>query len=198
MARRIRNCEDLRIKWDYIKYKIRQDSIKYSKIKASPRKSEIGQIKGKLRACEETLQRRLLLRTSKALRKYFVFFSPFANRFEGFNLENHNKKKTCVTRLLNSDGAEITNTNNILEEVYNFYSDLYDEKTEIQTDATHRPFLVDSLTIPKLNDDMRKICDGQLTYSECFKVLFTFENKKAPGNNALSRDFFSLFLARDW
>ena len=77
------------------------------------------------------------------------------------NLENHNKKKSCVRRLLNSDGAEITDANNILDEVHNFCSDLYDEKTGIQTD-THCPFLVDSLTIPKLNDDMRKICDGQL------------------------------------
>ena len=46
-------CEDLRIKWDYIKYKIRQDSIKYSKVKASARKSKIDEIEGKLRACEE-------------------------------------------------------------------------------------------------------------------------------------------------
>ena len=107
------------------------------------------------------------------------------------NLETHNKKKSCVRRLLNSDGAEITDANNILEEVYNFYSDLYDEKTESQTNATHCPFLMDSLT--KLNDDMRKICDGQLTYSECFKVLSTFENNKAPGNDGLSKEFYLFF-----
>ena len=46
-------CQDLRIKWDYIKYKIRQDSIKYSKVKASSRKTKISQIEGKLKACEE-------------------------------------------------------------------------------------------------------------------------------------------------
>ena len=63
-------------------------------------------------------------------------------------LENHDKKKSFFGRLLNSDGAEITNANNILDEVHNFYSNLYDEKTGIQTD-THCPFLVDSLTIPK-------------------------------------------------
>ena len=90
------------------------------------------------------------------------------------NLENHNKKKSCVRRLLNSDGAEMTDANNILDEVHNCYSDLYDENTGIHTDGTHCPFLVDSLTIPKLNDDMRKICGGQLTYSECFKVPTSF------------------------
>ena len=52
---------------------------------------------------------------------------------------------------------------------------------------------MDSLTIPKLNDDMKKICDGQLTYSECFKVLSTFENNKAPGNDGLSKEFYLFF-----
>ena len=46
-------CQYLRIKWDYIKYMIRQDSIKYSKVKASSRKTRISQIEGKLKACEE-------------------------------------------------------------------------------------------------------------------------------------------------
>ena len=52
---------------------------------------------------------------------------------------------------------------------------------------------MDSLTILKLNDDMSKICDGQLTYSECFKVLSTFENNEAPGNEGLSKEFFLFF-----
>ena len=82
-------------------------------------------------------------------------------------LETHNEMKSCVRRLLKSVGAEITDANNILEEVHNFYSGLCDEKTEFQTDATHYPLLVDSLTIPKLNNGVKKICDGQLTYSEC-------------------------------
>ena len=67
--------------------------------------------------------------------------------------ERNTKYFLIFGRLLNSDGAEITNANSILDEVHNFYSNLYDEKTGIQTD-THCPFLVDSLTIPKLNDDM--------------------------------------------
>ena len=46
-------CEDLRIKWDYMEDKICHDSIKYSKVKASSRKSKIGQIERKLRACKE-------------------------------------------------------------------------------------------------------------------------------------------------
>ena len=40
---------------------------------------------------------------------------------------------------------------------------------------------------------MKEICEGQLTYSECFKVLSAFENNKTPGNDGLSIEFYKLF-----
>ena len=43
-----------------------------------------------------------------------------------FNLENSNKKKSCIRKLLKSDGEETTDANVMLNEIYIFYSDLYD------------------------------------------------------------------------
>ena len=40
--------------------------------------------------------------------------------------------------------------------------------------------------IPKLNDEQRDLCEGQLTYAECYKVLSTFENNKTPENDRLT------------
>ena len=71
-----------------------------------------------------------------------------------FNLENSNKKKSCIRKFLKSDGEETTDANVILNEIYIFYSDLYDKKPKIQTDFTGRPFEVNSSTVPKLNDAM--------------------------------------------
>ena len=34
-------CEDLRIQWDYIKYKIRQETIRYGKVKSNVRKIKL-------------------------------------------------------------------------------------------------------------------------------------------------------------
>ena len=45
-------CEDLRIQWDYIKYKIRQETIIYSKVKSNVRKIKLNKIE-RLRKCEE-------------------------------------------------------------------------------------------------------------------------------------------------
>ena len=83
-----------------------------------------------------------------------------------------------------------------MNEMYNFYSDLYDEKPGIRTDYTNCPFLQNSSTIPKLSDSMRDLCEGQLTYSECFKVLSTFSNNKTTGNDGLTIEILQFFLGR--
>ena len=37
------------------------------------------------------------------------------------------------------------------------------------------------------------MCEGQLTYFECFKVLSTFNNNKTPGNDGLTVEFYKFF-----
>ena len=55
------------------------------------------------------------------------------------NLEDN--EKSCITKRLQSDGKETSDANVILNEIYNFYSDLYNENLEIQTDFRSCPFL---------------------------------------------------------
>ena len=44
-----------------------------------------------------------------------------------------------------------------------------------------------------LTDSMRETCEGQLTYSECFKVLSTYSNDKTPGNDGFTIEFYKFF-----
>ena len=76
-----------------------------------------------------------------------------------------------------------------MNEIHCFYLELYDENPGIQTDYSNCPFLEDTLSSPKLTDSMRETCEGLLTYSECFKVLSTFNNDKTPGNDGLTIEF---------
>lgn len=48
-------CDDLRIKWDWMKYKIREQSILYSKVKAKERRNRIQTIENRLKVCEEKI-----------------------------------------------------------------------------------------------------------------------------------------------
>ena len=76
---------------------------------------------------------------------------------------------------------------------FTLYSDLYDEKSVRQIDSSTCPFLGNFSPIPKLSENKRDSCEGQLTYSECFKVLATFENNKTPMNDGLTIEFYKYF-----
>jgi len=54
-------------------------------------------------------------------------------------------KKSCIRKLLQSYGKEISDANVILNEIYNFYSDLSNENLEIQTNFRGCPFLKKTL-----------------------------------------------------
>ena len=66
------------------------------------------------------------------------------------------------------------------------YSDLYDEKEGIEINESTCPFVGNHSFIPKLNDEQRDLCEGQLAYAECYKVLSKFENNKTPENDRLT------------
>ena len=44
------------------------------------------------------------------------------------NLENRNKKKSCIRKLIRTNGDETTVPGTIMPEIHSFYSELYDEK----------------------------------------------------------------------
>ena len=109
-------------------------------------------------------------------------------------MENNNKKKSCIRKLVKQNGKECIDSNTILNEIYNFYSDLYDEKEGAEINESTCPFVGNHSFIPKLNDEQRDLCEGQLTYAECYKVLSTFENNKTPGNDGLTIEFYKFFF----
>ena len=77
------------------------------------------------------------------------------------NLENNNKKKSCISTIKKPDGTETTDANVILQEIYTFYSDLYNVKPDIQTDLSDCPFFTSPAAVPRLNEAMKEICEGQ-------------------------------------
>ena len=160
-------CDDLRIKWDWMKYKIREESITYNKLKAKERRNKIQEIESRLKICEEkiaespTQENLANLESAKTEYEkeydYIVRGSIIRSRvtwFEQgernskyfFNLENRNKKKSCIRKLIRSNGDETTVPVTIMSEIHSFYSELYDEKSGIQTDYTSCPFLEDTLS----------------------------------------------------
>ena len=63
-----------------------------------------------------------------------------------------------------------------MDELYPFCSELYSEEGEVENDLQSIPLL--QTHVPKLSRCMRELCEGELTFKDCFSVLSAFQNSK--------------------
>ena len=108
------------------------------------------------------------------------------------NLEKSNKKKSSVRKIFTRDSMLTNDPKKIMGELESFYANLYDGSSRPLDPATPT-FLEVCRGFPALTDDLRKICEGKLGYSECFSVLGTFPKNKTPGNDGLTTEFYLAF-----
>ena len=146
-----------------MKYKIREESILYSKVKAKERRNRIQTIENGLKTCKEkiaespTQENLANLESAKTEYEkeydYIVRGSIIRSRATWFeqgernskyflNLENRNKKKSCIRKFIQTNGD--------------------DGKSGIQTYYSTCPFVEDTPSSPKLTDSIRERCEGQL------------------------------------
>ena len=91
------------------------------------------------------------------------------------NLEKSNKKKICVRKIFTSDETLTINPKTILSELELFYLILYRTKNHKKSERKLSSFLDDLLGVPTLSEELRSICEGKITYKECFSVLQSFQ-----------------------
>lgn len=99
------------------------------------------------------------------------------------------KSKHCIQSVLDRDGKEVCNTQNILDVVKSFYSDLYQERN-ISKDTIS--FFLAQLTT-KLDDTARDLLEGDLTITELTRAMQSMQNNKTPGADGLPKEFYSTF-----
>ena len=107
------------------------------------------------------------------------------------NLENSRKKKSCIRKLNTEKDKSTTNPKEILNEIQLFYANLY-KKVDHSDENLIDPFL-STMNTSKLTDEQRDLIDKQLTISECFTALKTFQKNKTPGNDGLTVEFYLAF-----
>ena len=73
----------------------------------------------------------------------------------------------------------------IMDELNSFYSDLYNNRSEDDTEDLQIVFF-NNPQIPKLTNILRNACEGLLTVTECFNTS-SFKNNETPGNDGLTR-----------
>ena len=108
------------------------------------------------------------------------------------NLEKSNKKKSSARKIFTRDSKLTNDPKKIMGQLESFYANLYDGSSRPLL-STSPMFLDVPRGFPALTDDLSKICEGKLDYSECFSVLGTFPKNKTPGNDGLTTEFYLAF-----
>ena len=103
-------------------------------------------------------------------------------------LEKRNFVNKQIIKLVTNDGISLYKTEDIREEVKDFYENLYKAK-EVEIGE------IEDLTtnIPKLPTDKMNELEGEITIQEAGIALKQMKNGKSPGTDGFTSEFFKFF-----
>ena len=107
------------------------------------------------------------------------------------NLENNNSISKHI-RELEVDNHSITQPEEILEEMRNFYGSLYQRRKHIDLEDTSFADIKSKLT--KLDVDEISELDKDISICELYNVIKNSKNNKSPGPDGFTNEFFKIFL----
>ena len=202
-----------RLLWDIIKYRIRKETISFSKRKAKERCDELlaleRDVKRRQDLCDESPTLENLTGLEETRIRYGSAYNyvtqgaiirSHARWFEKgeksnsylLRLENQNNSSSCIRKLKLDDEKVTTDPVEILGEIKSFYSTLYQSHgSDNESDVSVR--FLENPSFPNLDEDKKELCKGRLTYNECYRSLLTFQTGKAPGNDGLTVEFCKVF-----
>ena len=108
-----------------------------------------------------------------------------------FSLEKYRAKQKTISRLKLEDGSFSSDADIILEECRKFYQKLYSRNLNVNPSLY--PEFFNNVTIPKLSEKQKQICESKLTVQELFKCLQTFSKNKSPGLDGLTAELYLVF-----
>lgn len=212
----INDIEDSRLKWEYIKYKVRDFSIAYGIKRSKERKCKERELEDKLHDLEQRVDASSNEEHTNSLQDEIVNVKAELSEIDNYKteglilrsrarwyekgeksnsyflkLESRNKIKKSVNKLQRPNGTHTTDPSDILSMQRDFYDTLYTSrhernKQEIET-------YLRTVHTPTLNEEDRSQCEGELTLEECKSALNSFAKNKAPGNDGLTIEFYKKF-----
>ena len=173
---------DPRVKWDFLKYKIRQFTKDYATRKAKERKTKRVALETRVRELESIISTNSndlvieehhkckaeleeiysYITESIILRSKTDWYELGEKPTKYFlNLEKRNKAESHIRKIYNENNEESSDPNEILAKLKEFYSNLYKRRSsESETDCLNN---LKNINIPKLStEDMNKY-EGRLS-----------------------------------
>lgn len=198
--------------WEVIKGAIRNETIKYTTSKVKKDKEQMTKITNEINNIErnisntnnteeiEILKQTLVENkaqlndiTDKKIKGTLVRLKAEELEYDEknskyfANIEKKRSEQKTIVRL-NIDGVITSNQNEIREEQFKFYSDLYNKKQTHESDIN---FFNNNIT--KLSEEDKNRCENILSEYECGIALKEMKNSKSPGSDGITTEFYKLF-----
>ena len=207
---------DPRVKWEFLKYKIRFCVRIYAKEKAAFRRARRSHLEEKIKLLESAISSdsgaEILYDYSEAKTELEKVYNHIAEGIilrsraqwyeEGekstsyfLRLEKRNKSKSHIRKLIldyDSDN-EVVDDTLILQELKKFYCNLYSRRS-VKTEEQCLTYLA-NINTPKLLENETLQCEGKLTLKECWNALVSMGSNKSPRNDGITKEFYVCFFA---
>ena len=202
------NINDDQILWEFLKYKIRNFTIMFTKKHAKTVRKEKEKLENEMKILEDNLNQsenlnryndakfqldNIYNKIAEGIKvrskcNWYEFGEKFSKIF--LNLEKKNAIQGTIRKLL-VDNKDVTSSAKINEELHCYYKSLYPKKSVIEGDNVES--LLNALSISKLKIEDSNICEGNLSESELFDALTSKQNNKSPGNDGITKEFYETF-----
>ena len=208
---------DLRAKWDFLKFQIKMETIKYASFKKKCRNNLLDVLERKLQQIQERLSNKHFLGIElfeesleikqmenikleiDELLAYKIKGTMIRSRANWYQfgekpskyflkLEQNNSNKKNRFRIKNDKGEIIINRHDILKEQEKFYSELYSYH-DVEFIADY----LKGLDSPKLNYGQKLQLDGNITLHELREAQKDMKIDKTPGADGLPIEFYRTF-----
>ena len=205
-----------RVKWEFLKNKIRFFVRIYAKEKAAFQPARRSHLEEKVKSLKNAISSdssaEILHDCSDAkieLEKAYdhiaegIILCSRAQWYEEgekstsyfLRLKKRNKSKSHIRKLVldcDSDN-EVVDDTLILQELKKFYCNLY-SRISVKTEEQCLTYL-ENINTPKLPENETLQCEGKLTLKECWDALVSMGSNKSPGNDGLTEEFHVCFFA---
>ena len=105
-------------------------------------------------------------------------------------MQKREMEMKVINRLVDSDGIEITGKDRILHECTSYYEELYTTQHDQRAFEGAFDRFLEGVDIPRLTEEDRESCEGNITDSECLQALKSMANGKVPGPSGFTKEFF--------
>ncbi len=198
--------------WEFCKKQVKDFTCAYSKGKAAMKRDELADIKQKLeetstQLCNDPCNKHLINNVTK-LKQQLDAIHITATRGaeirskalwaqEGeksskffLNLEKSRGRQKAMSSL-KTENAVLTDQKDIMEEQVRYYKDLYTNKGVFNKNAVHE--FIQGVHVPRLDDELKDMCDQELSVGECGKALKQMKNDSSPGSDGLTVAWYKVF-----